>query len=334
VPIKDNILSEDIKIDALHFRCLVAKTMANELNIRKLPMSFKLFFSEICTDGIKSADIQIVKDYSFLQIFHPVFFDSIDRTNFVHLKIQYRMKNETAFIAYLNLGDPSYGLSKWMTKLNRKNLAYNFLSRAQCVGSNLYYTDIPPHIFFSWSLLQINWECGFFEWVGPKLCEYGKKVAGRLREWHESLMAEARWYEIMVEVEVGKVKTEMEKEVDKIKAEIEKQVGKMKTEMDNEIAQYRKEIEIVGIKFQAMKKNYQTMLVCLWILFAFYFFFFGYASKNQHNRRIGRMMLPWVVRGSRSVQPFCVVLLVFFFFFVVCNHPLYLFGGCNEVGDL
>jgi hypothetical protein len=133
VPIKDNILSEDIKIDALHFRCLVAKTMANELNIRKLPMSFKLFFSEICTDGIKSADIQIV-----------------------HLKIQYRMKNETAFIAYLNLGDPSYGLSKWMTKLNRKNLAYNFLSRAQCVGSNLYYTDIPPHIFFSWSLLQIN----------------------------------------------------------------------------------------------------------------------------------------------------------------------------------
>jgi len=26
----------------------------------------------------------------------------------------------------------------------------------------------------------------------------------------------------------------------------------------------------------------------------------------------------------------------FFFFwsFFVCNHPLYIFGGCNEVGDL
>jgi len=72
----------------------------------------------------------------------------------------------------------------------------------------------------------------------------------------------------------------MEKEVDKSKAEIEKQVGKMKTEMDNEIAQYRKEIDITGIKFQPTKTNYQTMLVCSWILFAFYLFFFRYTSKN------------------------------------------------------
>jgi hypothetical protein len=42
VPI-DNRLSQGIEIDSLHFRCLVAKTMANELNIHKLPMSFEFF---------------------------------------------------------------------------------------------------------------------------------------------------------------------------------------------------------------------------------------------------------------------------------------------------
>jgi hypothetical protein len=56
------------------------------------------------------------------------------------------MKNETAFIADLNLGDSSYGLSKWTTKLNRKNLAYNFLSHAHHVSSNRYYVDITTHI--------------------------------------------------------------------------------------------------------------------------------------------------------------------------------------------
>jgi len=57
-----------------------------------------------------------------------------------------------------------------------------------------------------------------------------------------------------------------------------------KAEVDNErnaeIAQYCKEVEIWGIKFEAMKKNYHTMLVCSWILFALCFFF-GHAAKNQ-----------------------------------------------------
>jgi hypothetical protein len=104
VPIKDNRLSEGIEIDTLHFRRLVGKTMANKLNIHQLPLSFKYFFSENFIDIIKSANIQIVKDYSFLQMFHIVFFDSTKLTNFVHLVIQYWMTNETAFIANLNLG--------------------------------------------------------------------------------------------------------------------------------------------------------------------------------------------------------------------------------------
>jgi CO dehydrogenase/acetyl-CoA synthase delta subunit len=93
-------------------------------------------------------------------------------------------------------------------------------------------------------------------------------------------MVETKQCETMVEIEVENVKVEVEKEVDKVKAGMEKEVGKVKIEIDNEIAQYRKEIDITGIKFQPTKTNYQTMLVCSWILFAFYLFFFRYTSKN------------------------------------------------------
>jgi hypothetical protein len=54
--------------------------------------------------------------------------------------------------------------------------------------------------------LQINKECGFFEWIDPKLCEHGKRVVGSLCAWYENLVAEAKRCETMVEVEVGKVR--------------------------------------------------------------------------------------------------------------------------------
>jgi hypothetical protein len=101
----------------------------------------------------------------------------------------------------------------------------------------------------------------------------------------------------MVEVEVGKVKAEMEKEIEKVKAEVD-------NERNAEIAQYRKEIEIWGIKFEAVKKNYHTMLVCSWILFALCFFFFGHAAKNQEDNRVGYLRLPWVV----LLDIFCALL--------------------------
>jgi hypothetical protein len=69
----------------------------------------------------------------------------------------------------------------------------------------------------------------------------------------------------------------------------------VKAEVDiltkTEIAHYRKEIEIWGIKFEAMNKNYHTMLVCSWILFALCFFF-GNAVKNQQDSKVGCFMLP------------------------------------------
>jgi len=145
-------------------------------------------------------------------------------------------------------------------------------------------------------VLQIYKDCGFFEWVDPKMCAHGQRVVGRLVEWHESLVAETKRCETMVEVEVGKVKAEMEKEIEKVKAEVD-------NERNAEIAQYRKEIEIWGIKFEAVKKNYHTMLVCSWILFALCFFF-GHAAKNQEDNRVGYLRLPWVV----LLDIFCALL--------------------------
>jgi hypothetical protein len=77
-----------------------------------------------------------------------------------------------------------------------------------------------------------------------------------------------------MEKEVEKMKAEMEKEVGKVEAKMNKEAEKVKIEMDNEIAKYHKEIEIGEIKFQDMKKNYQTILACSWILFVLYMLFF------------------------------------------------------------
>jgi hypothetical protein len=47
----------------------------------------------------------------------------------------------------------------------------------------------------------------------------------------------------------------------------------------------------LDIKHGAMKKNYHTMLVCSWIMFAL-FFVFGYVSQNQQGSTIGHLRLP------------------------------------------
>jgi hypothetical protein len=129
--------------------------------------------------------------------------------------------------------------------------------------------------------LQIQRDCGFFEWVDPPLCEHGKRVVSRLRQRHESLLAEAKRCETMVEVEVGKVRAEMEKEALQMKAGLE-----------NDIALYRMEINIGEIKLQAMKKNYQSIIVCSWIFCAMCLFLFAYTSKCPLNGEVGRMALP------------------------------------------
>jgi len=71
------------------------------------------------------------------------------------------------------------------------------------------------------------------------------------------------------------------------KAEMEKQVEVVKTEN----LQYRKEIEILDIKHGATKKNYHTMLVCSWVMFALCFFF-RYAAQNQQGSTINHLRLP------------------------------------------
>jgi hypothetical protein len=71
---------------------------------------------------------------------------------------------------------------------------------------------------------------------------------------YEKLLLEAKRCENMVEVEVNKVKVEM----------------------DKEIAWYRKKVEIGEIKLHAVKKNYQTILVCSWIICLSASFFFSF----------------------------------------------------------
>jgi hypothetical protein len=42
------------------------------------------------------------------ELFHPEFYDSMDRTNFFHLVIEYRNKNKRVFRIDLNLSNTIY----------------------------------------------------------------------------------------------------------------------------------------------------------------------------------------------------------------------------------
>jgi hypothetical protein len=92
---------------------------------------------------------------------------------------------------------------------------------------NFFVCLIGHHAKFHYLLyvLQIHKDCGFFEWVDPKMCAHGQRVVGRLVEWYESLVAETKRCETMVEVQVGKVKAEMEKEIEKVKAEVDNETN-------------------------------------------------------------------------------------------------------------
>ncbi|KAE8099960.1 hypothetical protein FH972_017902 [Carpinus fangiana] len=62
--------------------------------------------------------------------------------------------------------------------------------------------------------------------------------------------------------------------------------------MESEISQ-GKQIEIGEIKMHGIKKNYQSIVVCSWILimFALCMFFFGYTSNGHHVCKVGHVML-------------------------------------------
>jgi len=73
---------------------------------------------------------------------------------------------------------------------------------------------------------------------------------------------------------------------------VETEVAKVEAKMEIENAALRKEIEIGQIKYQAMKKNYRTIILCTWILIVAYLLMAGSTSKVAFEVGRGRMLLP------------------------------------------
>jgi hypothetical protein len=125
------------------------------------------------------------------------------------------------------------------------------------------------------------------------MCQYGERVVGRLREWHVSLIQEADRCRTMVETEVAKFKEKMESEAaEQCRIMVETEVAKAEAKMEIENAALHKEIEIGQIKYQAMKKNYRTIILCTWILIVAYLLMAGSTSKGAFEVGRGRMLLP------------------------------------------
>jgi uncharacterized membrane protein (DUF106 family) len=125
------------------------------------------------------------------------------------------------------------------------------------------------------------------------MCEHGERVVARLRKWHLSLTEEAERCRTLVESEVAKAKANMEvEEAERRRIMLETEVGKVKTLMETENAALRKQLEIVEINYKAMKSNYQTIILCTWILIIVYLFLTGLTSKGVFDGRRDRMLLP------------------------------------------
>lgn len=114
----EDCLIAGIKRDTMQLRRLVVDTMRNKLvnadnELVGKPIDFELFFSAIYVKGLDVKDINVVKEISFFQLFHPLFFDSRDRTNFVHLVVEWRNRNKNMFDRELSLHHKGYELCDW-----------------------------------------------------------------------------------------------------------------------------------------------------------------------------------------------------------------------------
>jgi hypothetical protein len=147
--------------------------------------------------------------------------------------------------------------------------------------------------FFFVIVLQINQACGFWQWVDPKMCSHGERAVGHLREWHVSLIQEAKRCYTMVETDVAKLKANMGiEEAEQCQLIVEAKVAKSMANMEIENVALRKEIEIQEINYQTMKMIYKTIILCTRILIIVYLFIAGSESKGIFNCRRDRMLLP------------------------------------------
>jgi hypothetical protein len=55
----------------------------------------------------------MVMDCSLFQLFHPLFYDSTDRTNFIHIVIEYQNQDQQFFENELSLSNVDYVLLGW-----------------------------------------------------------------------------------------------------------------------------------------------------------------------------------------------------------------------------
>lgn len=152
-PLDYNHLCRGIENDILHFRFMVAKTMISELmtsenELVPLTIDFPLFFSKIYTSGIANEDLDIVKEMGFFQIFHPLFFDSVDRNNFIHLVLEYQNRNFHTFNSRLTLDDSSYKLRGW-TKTIPHDSDFHWMVDIASKHSGKYYFSIIPWLMLN-----------------------------------------------------------------------------------------------------------------------------------------------------------------------------------------
>lgn len=105
-----------IQKDTEDFRHVVAQLISKTNHFSKnLPIDLQIFFSGVFSTGLKSLDLFVVKQHSFLQLFHPATFNDVDKFNFIHATAAFRNSKVHLFELKLKLVRKEYELEEWKT---------------------------------------------------------------------------------------------------------------------------------------------------------------------------------------------------------------------------
>jgi hypothetical protein len=95
-----------------------------------LPIDFQFFFSSVFTRGLLSDMLEVVKEHSFYQLYHPATFNDADRSIFIHKIGEYRYKSEYTFDTFIKLDKPEYNLADWQNVFPRRHFLADMIRRS------------------------------------------------------------------------------------------------------------------------------------------------------------------------------------------------------------
>jgi hypothetical protein len=161
---KNDNVNKGRKSDMVHSKYMMTKLINNhlkksgsEIEFIELPIDFNLLLFFLSFFSLP------IKDGSFLQFFHPIFFNGEDRMKFINLVMEYRKTNITYFDHELDFGNTTReldGIKNWTKKIpsgSLRDILKKFPRFDRIREENKYYNEIPNYMYIHIAKTMTNY---------------------------------------------------------------------------------------------------------------------------------------------------------------------------------